>query len=72
MPPRPLSQLQYTRFQDPAEPGTPTIVTLHGYNRRGKEYGEYAHAASPNGRLLGLESYKGVFADKEITGYTWY
>ena len=32
----------------------------------------YAWAAAPNGRLLGLESYKGVFAGKEITGYTWY
>lgn len=70
---RPLSQLQYTRFQDPApQPGMPTIITLHGHNRRGKEYGEYARAAAPNGRLLGVESYKGVFADKEITGYTWY
>ncbi|CAN5661550.1 hypothetical protein BH09CHL1_BH09CHL1_33690 [soil metagenome] len=69
---RSTSQLQYTRFQDPAEPGTPTIVTLHGYNRRGKEYGDYARAAAPGGRLLGLESYKGVFVEKEITGYTWY
>jgi predicted esterase len=73
MPRRPFSQLQYTRFQDPApKPGTPTIITLHGYNRHGKEYEEYARAAAPDGRLLGLESYKAVFADKEITGYTWY
>lgn len=73
MPRRPLSQLQVTKFQDPApDPGMPTIITLHGYNRRGKEYGDYARAAAPNGRLLGLESYKGVFAGKEITGYTWY
>lgn len=71
--PRPFSQLQYTRFQDPApQPAAPTIITLHGYNRRGKDYGEYARAAAPDGRLLGLESYKGVFANKEITGYTWY
>jgi predicted esterase len=71
--PKSLSQLQYTRFQDPAPvAGTPTIVTLHGYNRRGKDYGDYARAAAPDGRLLGLESYKAVFADKEITGYTWY
>lgn len=73
MPARPLSQLHYTRFQDPApQPGSPAIITLHGYNRRGKDYGEYARAAAPDGRLLGLESYKGVFADKEITGFTWY
>jgi predicted esterase len=73
MPHRPLSQLQYTRFQDPAsQPGTPTIITLHGYNQRGKSYAGYARAAAPNGRLIGLESYKGVFAGKEITGYTWY
>jgi predicted esterase len=73
MPRRPFSQLHYTRFQDPApKPGTPTIITLHGYNQRGKEYGDYARAAAPDGRLLGLESYKGVFANKEITGYTWY
>ena len=73
MPRRPFSQLTYTRFQDPApEPGTPTIITLHGYNERGKDYRDYALAAAPNGRLLGLESYKGIFAGKIITGYTWY
>jgi predicted esterase len=73
MPRRPLSQLQFTKFQDPAPvPGTHTIITLHGYNRRGKEYGDYARAVAPKGRLLGLESYKGVFAGKEITGFTWY
>ncbi len=71
--PKSLSQLQYTRFQDPAPvAGAPTIITLHGYNQRGKDYADYARAAAPDGRLLGLESYKAVFADKEITGYTWY
>lgn len=73
MPPRPTSQLHFTRFQDPGQvPGAPTVITLHAHNRRGKEYAEYARAAAPHGRLLGVESYKGVFAGKEITGYTWY
>ncbi len=73
MPPRPTSQLHFTRFQDPPQdPGAPTVITLHAHNRRGKNYAEYARAAAPHGRLLGLESYKGVFAGKEITGYTWY
>jgi predicted esterase len=73
MPYRPLSQLQVFRFQDPAaRPGAPTIITLHGYNQRGKQYGAYARAAASDGRLLGLESYKAVFAGKEVTGYTWY
>ena len=70
---RPLSQLTYTRFQDPAPSGNaPTIITLHANNDRGKHYDAYARAAAPHGRLLGLESYKAIFAGKLITGYTWY
>ena len=73
MPAHPLSQLTYSRFQDPAiVPGAPTIITLHGQNDRGRHYEAYARAAAPNGRLLGLESYKAIFAGKVITGYTWY
>lgn len=70
---RPLSQLTYTRFQDPAPiSAAPTIITLHGANDRGKHYEAHARAAAPTGRLLGLESYKAVFAGKTITGFTWY
>ena len=70
---RPLSQLTYTRFQDPApRADAPTIITLHGANDRGKHFEAHARAAAPAGRLLGLESYKAIFAGKTITGFTWY
>ncbi|CAN0381583.1 unnamed protein product, partial [Phaeothamnion confervicola] len=31
-----------------------------------------ALAAAPEGRIIGLESFKGVFVGKRIVGYTWY
>lgn len=73
--PRPLSQLTYTRIQEPPSEAmrhVPTVVTLHGHRQRGNSLAEYARAAAPTGRLLGLESYKGVFVGREIVGYTWF
>lgn len=70
---RPLSQLFSTRFQDPApDDSAPTVITLHGHNQFGRDLESLARAAAPTGRLLGLESYKGVFVGREIVGYTWF
>src|SRR5690606_6325905 len=67
---RPLSQLIYARIQD--TPSSPRIVTLHKHNQYAADVKDYAFAASPNARIIGLESYKGVFVGKEIVGYTWF
>jgi hypothetical protein len=67
---RPLSQLIYKRVQD--IPASPRIVTLHKHNQYGQDVKEFAFAASPDARIIGLESYKGVFLGKEIVGYTWF
>ncbi len=71
--PRPLSQLFHTRIQDESvRTQTRTFITLHKHHQRGKDLTAYALAASPNGRLLGLESYEGIFIGREIVGYTWF
>ena len=67
---RTLSQLIYSRIQ--TESTSPRIITLHKYNQRAGDVAEYGIAASPTGRVIGLESFKGVFVGKEITGYTWF
>jgi pimeloyl-ACP methyl ester carboxylesterase len=67
---RPLSQLIYKRVQDNG--ASPRILTLHKYNQYGQDVKEYAFAASPDARIIGLESYKGVFLEKSIVGYTWF
>jgi pimeloyl-ACP methyl ester carboxylesterase len=67
---RPLSQLIYKRVQD--IPASPRIVTLHKHNQYGQDVKDFAFAASPDARIIGLESYKGVFVGKEIVGYTWF
>jgi predicted esterase len=67
---RPLSQLIYKRVQD--IPASPRILTLHKHNQYGQDVKEYALAANPNARIIGLESYKGVFVGREIVGYTWF
>ena len=67
---RPLSQLIYTRIQD--IPASPRIVTLHGHNQRGSSPEALGRAAAPDGRIIGLESYKGVYVGRHIVGYTWY
>lgn len=71
---RPLSKLVYTRIQErPADRATvPTVITLHPYCGRGREMADWAQAAAPDGHLLGLESYKGVFVDRNVIGYMWY
>src|SRR5690606_28837810 len=60
----------YARIQD--TPSSPRIVTLHKHNQYAADVKDYAFAASPNARIIGLESYKGVFVGKEIVGYTWF
>jgi predicted esterase len=67
---RPLSQLIYSRIQD--IPASPRIITLHRYNQFAPAVKDYGLAAAPNGRVIGLESFKGVFVGREIVGYTWY
>lgn len=68
--PRPLSQLIYSRIQD--IPASPRIITLHRNNQFAPDVKEYGLAAAPNGRVIGLESFKGLFVAREIVGYTWY
>ncbi|HEV2528510.1 MAG TPA: hypothetical protein VGT61_08695 [Thermomicrobiales bacterium] len=67
---RPLSQLFYTRIQDTG--GSPTVITLHPRGGRGGDLADMARQVAPEGRLLGLESYKGVFIGREIVGYAWF
>jgi predicted esterase len=66
----PLSQLIYQKIQVDRE--SPRIITLHGYNQFGRDVAAYGLAAAPEGRVISLESYKGVFSWKTITGYTWF
>lgn len=68
--PRPLSQLSYTRVQDNG--GSPRVITLHRHNRFGDDLREYGLAAAPEARIIGLQSYKGVYVGREIVGYTWF
>ena len=72
---RTLSQLTYTRIQEQpssARASLPTVITLHAHRQRGNSLAASARAAAPDGRLLGLESYKGVFVGREIVGFTWF
>jgi predicted esterase len=67
---RPLSNLRYERIQDGA--GSPRLITLHDHDQTGTAYGELARSVAPDARIVGLESYKGVYVGREITGFTWY
>lgn len=67
---RPLSNLRYERIQDGA--GSPRLITLHDHNQTGAANAELARATAPTARIIGLESYKGVYVGREITGFTWY
>lgn len=67
---RPLSQLIHARVQDGA--GTPRIITLHDHNQRASDVSAYGLAAGSEARVIGLESYKGVFVGHAIVGYTWF
>ena len=65
-----LSQLLYSRVQDTNV--SPRIITLHEYDQFARDVSAYGVAANPSGHIIGLQSYKGVFAGREITGYTWF
>jgi len=67
---RPLSQLLYARIQDVA--ASPRVITLHGYQGHGDDPTNLGRAAAPDGRIIGLQSYKGVYVGRHIVGYTWY
>lgn len=67
---RPLSNLRYDRIQDGN--GSPRIITLHDHNQMGSAQAATAKLAAPTARIIGLESYKGVYVGREITGFTWY
>lgn len=67
---RPLSNLRYERIQEGT--GSPRLITLHDHDQTGAAQAELARAIAPAGRIIGLESYKGVYVGREITGFTWY
>ena len=67
---RPLSALRYERIQETG--GSPRLITLHDHNRTGSSVAELARAVAPGAHIIGLESYKGVYVGREITGFTWY
>lgn len=68
--PRPLSQLIYSNIQ--AGTGTPLVITLHDHNQFGPDVAAWGKTAAPDGKVIALESYKGVFVMRDIVGYTWF
>ena len=68
--PRPLSQLVYSNIQQAST--SPLVITLHDHNQFGPDVAEWGTAAAPDGSVIALESYKGVFMGKDIVGYTWF
>lgn len=68
--PRPLSQLIYSNIQ--AGAGTPLVITLHDHNQFGPDMAPWGKSAAPDGSVIALESYKGVFVMRDIVGYTWF
>jgi predicted esterase len=67
---RPLSQLLYARIQD--IPASPRVITFHGYKGHGEDPAALGRAAAPHARIIGLQSYKGVYVGRHVVGYTWY
>lgn len=67
---RPLSQLIYFPIQEGKD--GPPIIVMHDHHQYAKDVADWGKAASPNGRVLALESYKGVFVGTEVVGYTWF
>jgi predicted esterase len=67
---RNLSQMTYAPFQ-PGQEG-PTVLTLHRYNEFADGMRELGLAVNPTGRVVGLQSTKGVYVGRNIVGYTWY
>jgi pimeloyl-ACP methyl ester carboxylesterase len=45
---------------------------MHKYRQQGDDVKDYGVAAAPDGRVISLESYKGVFVGRDIVGFTWY
>ena len=68
--PRPLSQLVYSNIQ--RANASPLVITLHDHNQFGPDVSEWGTSAAPDGNVIALESYKGVFMGKNIVGYTWF
>jgi pimeloyl-ACP methyl ester carboxylesterase len=67
---RHLSQLTFAPFQN--SPDGPTLLTLHRYNQFADGARQLGLAANPNGRVVGIQSSKGVYISRTIVGYTWY
>jgi predicted esterase len=67
---RPLSALRYERIQETG--GSPRLITLHDHDQAGDAVADLARAVAPGAHIIGLESYKGVYVGRQITGYTWY
>ena len=66
----PLSQLVYAPVQ--TGNGSPTIITLHRHDAFAEEMRELGVTVNPSGRVIGLQSGKGVYVGRDITGYTWF
>jgi predicted esterase len=70
---RTLSQMTYAPFQaGQAGQGGPTVLTLHGYNQFAESMRGVVLAVNPTGRVVGLQSSKGVYIGRTIVGYTWF
>lgn len=68
--PRPLSQLVYSNIQRGSN--SPLVITLHDHNQFGPDVAAWGESAAPDGTVIALESYKGVFVMRDIVGYTWF
>ena len=66
----PLSQLVYAPVQ--TGNGSPTVITLHRRDAFAEEMRDLGVTVNPAGRVLGLQSGKGVYIGRDITGYTWF
>lgn len=67
---RPLSQLLYTRIRE--SDTSPRVITLHDRGLMGRSAADYGLATTDEGRVIALESYKGVYVGRSIVGYTWF
>lgn len=67
---RPLSQLIHFPVQEGGD-GAP-VITMHDAPQFALDVADWGTAASPDGRVIALESYKGIFVGKEIEGYAWF
>lgn len=67
---RPLSALRYERIQTTG--GSPRLITLHDHDQMGNAPADLTRSLAPDAHIIGLESFKGVYVGREITGFTWY